>query len=93
MFQILEASCEAISQIGNWYFLKNFTYIGLAKIMSAPIMFPKDIPDKIMLKESAFQILEIGQTIILTKRKLKAELEMPIFVGPFQLLNHGNAHK
>lgn len=50
-------------------------------------------PDKIVLKEFAFQLFEIGQTVGMIKRKVKAWLNMSISLGPFQLLNHGHARK
>lgn len=56
-------------------------------------MFPKYVPNKILLKEFTFQIFEIGQTVSLIKRKVKAWLEIPIYAGPFQPLNHVHVQK
>lgn len=93
MPQISEAGCEAISQIGNWYFLNNFTYIMIVGITASPNMFPKYVPHKILLKEFAFQIFEIWQTVSLIKRKFKSWPEMPISIAPFHLYNHGHVYK
>ena len=54
MPKISEAGRESISLIGNWYMLKDFTYIRLARIMAAPHLFPKYVPNKLLLKEFAF---------------------------------------
>ena len=60
MPQISKESRESISPIGNWYFPKNFTYIQIAGITVAPNLLPEYIPNKILLKEFAFQLFEIG---------------------------------
>ena len=58
MPRISEAGREAISHIGNWYLLRYFTYIRVVGITAAPHLFPKYIPDRIILKEFAFKIFE-----------------------------------
>jgi hypothetical protein len=52
--------------------LKNFTYIRLAGIMVSPNLFPKYVPDKLLLMEFAFQLFEIDQAMELIRRMLKA---------------------
>ena len=83
MPRISEAGWEMISLIGNWYMMKKFTYIHLTGVTTAPHLFPKYVPDK----------FEIGQTAELIRRKLKAWPKLPVPVGPYQILNHGHAHK
>ena len=61
--------------------------------MATPNMLPKYVLDRIFLKEFAFQIFEIGQTVSLMKRKFKVWPKMLISIVPFQLLNHSHAHK
>lgn len=56
MPQILEAGREAISQIGNWYLLKEFTYIRITSILVSSNLFPKYVPDQILLKEFVFHV-------------------------------------
>jgi hypothetical protein len=51
----------------------------------------KYVPDRILLKEFTFQILEISLEFSLIRRKVKAWPEMPLLVGPFQLLNDGHS--
>ena len=72
MPRITKARRDPISLIRNWYMLKDFTYIYLTRIMVAPHLLPRFVPDKLMLKEFAFQLFEIGQTADLIRRKLKA---------------------
>lgn len=93
MPRISEAGQEPISQIGNWYLLNHFTYIWLEGITVAPNILPRYVPDKILLKEFASQLFEIGQTVGLIKRKVKAWPKMIVPIGPFQILNHGHARK
>lgn len=93
MPRVSEASRESIAQIGNWYLLKHLTYIQLTCITTSPNLLPRYIQDKILLKEFAFQLFEIGQTDGLIKRKVKAWSKMPVPIGPFQILNHGHAKK
>ena len=90
MPRISEVGRESISQIGNWYLLKHFMYIHLARIIAAPNLLPRYAPNKILLKEFAFQLFEIDQTVGLVTRKVKAWPKMPVPVGPFQILNHGH---
>lgn len=73
--------------------LKHFTYIHLTCITAAPNILPRNVPDKRLLKEFTFQLFEIGQTVELIKRKVKAWPEMIVPIGPFQILNHGHARK
>lgn len=54
---------------------------------------PRYVPNKLLLKEFAFQLFEIGQTVELIKRKVNTWPEMPVLIGPFQILNHGHARK
>lgn len=56
-------------------------------------LLAKYILDKLLLKEFAFQLFEIVQTIELIRRKLKAWPELPVPMVPYQLLNHGHARK
>lgn len=63
------------------------------RIIVASHLFPKYGPDKLLLKELAFQLFEIGQTADLIRRKLKAWLELTVPVGPYQILNNGHAMK
>lgn len=59
----------------------------------APNLLPRYVLDKILLKEFAFKLFEIGQTIALIKRKVKAWPEIPVSIGPFKFINHGHARK
>ena len=93
MARIIEAGRDSIYLIGNWYMLKDFTYIFLTGIMASPHLFPRYVPDKLLLKEFAFQLFEIGQTIDLLWRKLKAWLELLVTIGPYQIINHGHTMK
>ena len=54
MLRITEAGRDLISLIGNWYMLKDFTYICLAGITAAPHLLPRYVPEKLLLKEFAF---------------------------------------
>lgn len=58
-----------------------------------PNLLLRYVPDKILLKEFGFQLFKIDQTVRLIKRKVKARPEMPVPVGPFQVLNYGHARK
>ena len=68
-------------------------YIRIAIISVTPNLLLKYVPNQILLKEFTFQFFEIGLAVGLIKRKVKAWPEMPLSVGPFQLLNHGHAQK
>ena len=63
--------------------IKNFSYIRLAGITTAPHLLPKYVPDKLLLKEFAFQLFEIVQTVELIRRKLKAWPELLVPVGSY----------
>lgn len=73
--------------------LKNFTYIHLASIITTPHLLSKYVPNKLLLKEFAFQLFEIGHSIELIRRKLKAWPELPLPIGSYHLLNHGHTQK
>ena len=93
MPRISEAGWESISLIGNWYMMNKFTYIRLVGITPTPHLLPKYIPDKLLLKAFAFQLFEIGQTMELIRRKMKAWTKLLVPVGQYQILNHGQARK
>lgn len=42
--------------------LKDFTYIRFVGITTDPLLLPRYVPDKLLLKEFAFQLFEIVQT-------------------------------
>ena len=90
---ILEVGWEYISHIGSWFFLKHFTYIWILGITTALNLLPRYVPDKILLKEFAFQLFEIGKIVSLIKMKVKECLGMIVSLGTFQILNHGHAQK
>jgi hypothetical protein len=73
--------------------LKYFTYICLAGIMEARHLLPRYVPDKLLLKEFTFQLFEIGQTTNLIRRKVKAWSELPVPIGPYQILKHSHVVK
>jgi hypothetical protein len=93
MPKITEVGRDLISLIRNWDMLQDFTYIHLDGIMTSPHLLPKYVPDKLLLKEFAFQLFEIGQTTDPIQRKLKACPELPVPIGPYQILNHGHTMK
>ena len=91
--RITRAGHDSIAQIENWYMLKDSTYIHLAGIMAAPNLLPRYVLDKLLLKEFAFQLFKIGQTIGLLRRKLKAWSTLLVPIGPYHILNHGDMVK
>lgn len=93
MPKIIEAGRESISLIENWYMLRDFTYIHLTGIMVAPHLLPRYVPNKLLLKVFSFQLFEISQTTDLLRTKLKAWLELPVLICPYQILNHGHMVK
>lgn len=90
---ISEEGREVLSKIKNWYLLKYFTYSRVSGLKYSPYILPKYVPNRIMIKELAFQIFKIGHTNILLKRKVKGWPEMPLTVGLFQINNQGHAQK
>ena len=73
--------------------LRDLTYIHLTGITTAPHLLPKYVPDNLLLKEFSFQLFEIGHTVDLIRRKLKAWLVLLVPIGPYQILNHGHVMK
>lgn len=88
---ILEAGRESLSKIGNWYLLKDLTYIRLIGLIGVPHLLPKYVPNRILVKEFTFQIFEVGLTVGLLKRKVRGWLEMTLTISPFQIINQDQA--
>lgn len=70
---------------------KEFTYIRVSGVIASPHIFPKYVPNRILMKYIAFQIFEINITVGLLKRKVRGWPEMPLIVGLFQINNQGHA--
>jgi hypothetical protein len=56
---------QAIKDIGDWYIGRCYTYIRIYGCASAPHLLPKYIPNKLMIREIAYQTVDVGITSLL----------------------------
>lgn len=84
---------NTIRSIGDWYIEEFYTYIRILGHTSAPHLLPKYVPDRLVLREIAYQTVVEGVTALLSSHSKKTWPKFPIKVGIFTLLNGPHALK
>jgi hypothetical protein len=51
---------QAVKDISDWFIGKYYTYVKIYDCASAPHLLPKYIPDKLIVREIAYQMMEAG---------------------------------
>jgi hypothetical protein len=84
---------QDIKEIGDWYIGKHYTYIRIYGSTGAPHFLPKYILEKLLIREIAYQTMEVGITSCTIPQFKNILVRFPITVGAQTLLNVPHAKK
>ena len=88
---ISETVLENLKEIANWFIDENFSYIRVYGCSIPPHALPKFLPDRLVLREVAHQIVKGGIGIELKAAQKKSGPIFPVHIGKFSLLNLGHS--
>jgi hypothetical protein len=88
---ISEAMTENIKEIEDWFIDEKFSYVRVYVFSIPPHALPKFLPDRLVCREVAYQIVkgEIGIELKAAQKKLWPSF--PVHIGNFVLHNHGHS--
>jgi hypothetical protein len=90
---ISQGAITTLKEIRDWYVKKYYTYIKVYGSTELPHLLPKYVPDKLLAKEIAYQMVEKGITTYISEKNKKYSLIFPLHVGRYSLLNKPYAEK
>jgi len=76
-----DEAMQVLSNIGDWYIEKDFTYIRIYGATAAPHLLPKFVLDRLVLREIAYQTILHGFNAFLVKEKLKSFISYSLYIG------------
>jgi hypothetical protein len=88
-----QESINTIKEIGDWFVDEEFSYIRIYGCEGAPHILPRYVPDRLVLREIAYQIVGVGIVASLSKSQKKKWPSFPIPLGIYSLLNAKHALK
>jgi hypothetical protein len=88
---ISESVLGNLKAIADWFVDENFSYIRVYGCSIPSHALPKFLPDRLVLREVAHQIVKGGIGIELKVAQKKSWPFFPVYVGKFSLLNLGHS--
>jgi hypothetical protein len=88
---ISESVSGNLKAIADWFVDEKFSYIRVYGCSIPPHALPKFLPDRLVLREVAHQIVKGGIGIELKVAQKKSRPFFPVYVGKFSLLNLGHS--
>jgi hypothetical protein len=85
--RISETVSENLKEIADWFIDENFSYIRVYGCSIPPHVLPKFLPDRLVLREVAHQIVKGGIGIELKASQKKSCPIFPVHIGKFSLQN------
>jgi hypothetical protein len=89
--RISESVSGNLKAIADWFIDENFSYVRVYGCSIPPHALPKFLPDRLVLREVAHQIVKGGIGIELKVAQKKFWPIFPVYVGKFSLLNLGHS--
>jgi hypothetical protein len=80
-----------LGKLADWFIQKNLSYIIVFGCLVPPHALPKILPDRLVCREVAYQIVAGGISKELKADQKKVWPTFPIQVGMFTLLDFGNS--
>jgi hypothetical protein len=75
----------------DWYIEESFSYIKIYGCFASPHALPKFLPDRMICKEVAYQIVSTGVPKELKATRKRVWPTYPMQVGEYSLLDFGHA--
>jgi hypothetical protein len=88
---ISELVIGSLRAIADWFIEDNFSYIRVFRCSIPPHALPKFLPDRLVCREVAYQIVMGGIRIELKTSQKKSCPIFPVHIGKFSLLNLGHS--
>jgi hypothetical protein len=89
--QISEQIMGNLKTIADWFIKENFSYVRVFRCSIPPHALPKFLPDRLVCREVAYQIITGGIGKELKEVQKKLWPAFPIQIGRFSLLNFGHS--
>jgi hypothetical protein len=78
-----QEATNVIKEIGDWFIDEEFSYIRIYGCEGAPHILPRYVPERLTLREIAYQTVGVGIVASLSKSKKKTMAIFPNFTGHF----------
>jgi hypothetical protein len=82
---------ENLKSVADWFIEENFSYVRVYGCSIPPHALPKILPDRLICREVAYQLINGGIGNELKAQQKKAWPSFPVYLGKFVLLNIGHS--
>jgi hypothetical protein len=82
---------ENLKSVADWFIEENFSYVRVYGCSIPPHALPKILPDRLICREVAYQLVKGGIGLELKAQQKKAWPSFPVYIGKFILLNLGHS--
>jgi hypothetical protein len=82
---------ENLKSVADWFIEENFSYVRVYGCSIPPHALPKILPDRLICREVAYQLVNGGIGLELKAQQKKAWPSFPVYIGKFILLNIGHS--
>jgi hypothetical protein len=89
--RISHAIIENLKIVADWFIEEHFSYIRVYGCSIPPHALPKILPDRLICREVAYQLVNGGIGIELKSQQKKSWPYFPVYLGKFALLNFGHS--
>jgi hypothetical protein len=89
--RISESVIGKLKVVAYWFIEENFSYIRVFRCSIPPHELPRFLPDRLVCRDVAHQIITCGIGIEMKTTQKKFWPVFPIQIGKFLLLNLGNS--
>jgi hypothetical protein len=89
--RISQAIIENLKTVADWFIEEHFSYVRVFGCAIPPHALPKILPDRLICREVAYQLVNGGIGIELKAQQKKSWPYFPVYLGKFALLNFGHS--
>jgi hypothetical protein len=89
--RISDTIIESLKAVVDWFIEENVSYIRVYGCSIPPHALPKFLPDRLVCREVAYQIVKGGVGLELKALQKKSWPSFPVHIGKFSLSNLGHS--
>jgi hypothetical protein len=89
--RISQAIIENLKTVADWFIEEHFSYVRVFGCAIPPHALPKILPDRLICREVAYQLVNGGIGTELKAQQKKSWPYFPVYLGKFALLNFGHS--
>jgi hypothetical protein len=82
---------ENLKSIADWFIEEKFSYVRVYGCSILPHALPKILPDRLICREVAYQLVKGGIGLELKAQQKKTSPSFPVYIRKFILLNIGHS--